>query len=96
MATTESCFVVEALYVEDAANKRAPFRDKHLERMAKLSDEGALLLAAAYDDMSGSLLVFSVETDEAVRAIVESDIYMREGVWTGFTIRRLNRVVFDG
>lgn len=96
MATTESCFVVEARYVEDAASKRAPFREKHLERMGKLYDEGALLLAGAFDDMSASLLVFAVETEEAVKAIVESDVYMREGVWTGVTIRRLNRVVFDG
>ena len=96
MVVTQPCFVVEATYAPDAATKRVPFRDKHLERMSKLSDEGAVIVAGAYDDMSSSLLIFTLETEESVRAIIESDVYMKEGVWTGYAIRVLNRVAFDG
>ena len=95
MAITEPCYVVECLYARDAAQKRAPFREAHLARIGMLSDEGALLLAGAFDDMSASLLVVAVESEEAVVAIVETDVYWKNKVWTSYKIRRLNRVVLE-
>ncbi len=96
MTSMQPCFLVEAKYVEDAASARAPYREKHLERLSKLSSAGALVIAAASEDLSRSILVLAVESEDAARAIVETDIYMRNGVWTGFSVRKLNRVVFDG
>lgn len=96
MPPTQHCFLVEARYVSDAATSRVPHREKHLERLSKLSKEGALLFAGAADDLSVSILVFAVETQEAAVAIIETDVYMRHGVWTDFTVTKLNRVVFDG
>lgn len=88
----KTSYVVEAAYAEDAAVGREPFRAEHLDRVGKLSREGALVLAGAFADMSASLLVFAVGSEEAVRAIVETDVYWRNGIWTGYTVRRLNRV----
>jgi uncharacterized protein YciI len=92
---TEPCFVVEARYARGAAERRAPYRQEHLDRVGMLADEGALLLAGAFDDMSASLLVFAVGSEEAAAAIVETDIYWRQKVWTSYTIRKLNRVVLE-
>lgn len=89
----QACQVVEAAYAQGAAQKRAPFREEHLDRVAKLIDSGAVVLAGAVDDMSASLIVFALETEDAVRAVVESDVYWRNGIWTGYKIRKLNRVV---
>jgi len=95
MTVTEACYVAECVYSEDAAGKRAPFREAHLARVGMLSDEGALLLAGAFDDMSASLLVFAVESEEAAAAIIETDVYWKNKVWTSYKIRRLNRVVLE-
>lgn len=84
--------VVEATYVEGAADKRAPFREEHLERVGKLIDAGAVLVAGALADMSASLIVFAIEGEDAVRAVVESDVYWVNGIWTDYTVRKLNRV----
>lgn len=84
--------VVEATYVEGAADKRAPFREEHLERVGKLIDAGAVLVAGALADLSASLLVLDIEGEDAVRAVVESDVYWINGIWTGYTVRKLNRV----
>ena len=64
--------------------------------MAKLTDEGALVMAGAYDDLSASLLVFSVGSEKAVKAIVETDVYWKNKVWDDYSIKKLNRVIFDG
>jgi uncharacterized protein YciI len=87
-------FVVEAAYAEGAATRREPFRAEHIERIGKLQAEGALVLAGAFADMSASLLVFAVSSEDAVRAIVETDVYWKERIWTGYTVRALNRVAF--
>ena len=88
----ETCYVVEATYVEGAADKREPYREEHLERVGKLIQAGALFLAGALADMSASLLVFAVEGEDAVRAVIESDVYWKNGIWTGYTVAKLNRV----
>ena len=95
MAVTEPCYVAECFYAEGAAGKRAPFREAHLARVAMLSDEGALLLAGAFDDLSASLLVLAVGSEEAVAAIIETDVYWKNRVWTSYKIRRLNRVILE-
>ncbi|HEX2054733.1 MAG TPA: YciI family protein [Actinomycetota bacterium] len=87
------CHVVEAAYVEGAADKRAPYRDEHLKRIGKLMDAGAVLVAGALADMSASLLVLAVEGEDAVRAVIESDVYWQNGIWTDYSVRKLNRVV---
>lgn len=93
MAEIRPCFLVKAIYVEDAHEKRVPFREEHLSRVEKLIQEGAVLLAGAMDDMSHSLLVFNVESEDAARAVVESDVYWKNGVWTDYSVNKLNRVV---
>jgi uncharacterized protein len=95
MTVTEPCYVAECVYAKDAAAKRAPFREAHLARVGMLSDEGALLLAGAFDDMSASLLVFAVGSEEAAAAIIETDVYWKNKVWTSYKIRKLNRVVLE-
>lgn len=94
MAVTDVCFVVEAIYAKGAAELRGPHREAHLRRLEMLSDEGALVLGGAFDDLSASLLVFALGTEEAAAAIVETDVYWRNKVWTSYKIRKLNRVLF--
>jgi uncharacterized protein len=93
MTEITTCYVVEATLVEGAAEKRVPYRENHLERISKLAAEGVVGAAGAFDDMSASLLLFAVESEEAAAAIIETDVYFREGIWTGYTIRKMNRVV---
>jgi len=88
----QTCHVVEATYAEGAAEKRAPYREEHLQRVVKLIDAGAVVVAGALADMSASLLILAIEGEDAVRAVIESDIYWENGIWTDYTVRKLNRV----
>jgi uncharacterized protein YciI len=84
--------VVEADYVDGAAERREPHRQEHLERVLKLGGDGSLVLAGGYEDMKSSLLVFTLTDEQAVADIIESDVYWREGIWTDYRIRKLNAV----
>ena len=89
----ESIWVVEAAYGPDAAERRGPVRGEHLARVARLRDAGTIVEAGGFTDMSGSLLLIRAESEQGALDVVEQDVYRRTGVWTGFRIRSLGRVV---
>ncbi|MGD0122755.1 MAG: YciI family protein [Candidatus Limnocylindrales bacterium] len=92
----EQIWVVEATLGRDAAERRAPVRAEHLARIAALRDAGTVIEAGAFADMSASLLLMRVPTQQEALALAEADVYFRSGVWTGFRIRALGRVVRKG
>ena len=95
MPTIQPVFVVEPTYAPDAAQRREPVRTEHLAGVQRLTHDGRMLLAGAYADMSASLLILAVESEEDATAIVHADVYWTAGVWTDVRVRRLNRVVPD-
>ncbi|KAJ6572081.1 hypothetical protein B0H19DRAFT_935854 [Mycena capillaripes] len=76
---------------EGAVERRLSVRPKHLENAAKNINDGvirvggALLtpesLTGAEKKMIGSIMIFEAENIEAVRAMIEGDIYYTAGVW---------------
>ena len=92
----EIVWAVEAVYGPDAAMRRAPVRHEHLERIGRLIDQGVVLEAGGFVDMSGSLFVVRARDEEEAVAILQDDVYTRTGVWTSFRARALGRVVKDG
>ena len=95
MVAIRTGYFVEARYARGAEEKRAPFRQEHLDRLGKLYEEGVVAVAGALTDMRASVLVFMVDGEDAARAIVESDVYWRNGVWNDYTVRQINFVDFE-
>ena len=89
----EQIWVVEAALAPDAAERRTAVRVERLARMAELRAAGTVVEAGAFADMSVSLVLLRVATEEAALAIAKADVYFRSGVWTGFRIRAMGRVV---
>jgi uncharacterized protein YciI len=89
----EQIWVVEAALGPDAAERRAAVRSEHLARLARLRDAGTVVQAGAFAAMSASLLLLRVPSEEAALALARADVYYRAGVWTGFRIRALGRVI---
>jgi uncharacterized protein len=92
----EQIWVVEATLAPDAAERRAPVRREHLARIARLRDAGTVVEAGAFADMSASLLLLRVPSEDAALELAQADVYFRAGVWTGFRVRALGRVARAG
>jgi uncharacterized protein YciI len=90
--TVETVWVIEASYSADAAQRRAPVRNEHIERLGRLRAEGVVLEVGGYYDMSGSLMIVRAASEEEALAIAKSDVYTRAGVWTGYRARQMGRV----
>lgn len=81
----------------EAPARRQRVRPQHLEGIRPLAEGETLILGGALLDeeggMIGSAMLFEAEDEEAVRALIEGDIYFREGVWQNFQILPFKRAV---
>jgi len=80
-------------YVDDALEKRQPFRAAHLARATTAAARGELLLGGALaDPVDGGVLVFSGGADVA-SSFAKEDPYVVNGVVTSWTVREWTVVV---
>jgi uncharacterized protein YciI len=82
---------------DGAPARRAAVREAHLAGIRPLVDDGRLVIGGAILDadgaMRGSMMVLEAASEEDARRIVESDVYVREGVWTRWEIHPFKRAV---
>lgn len=76
-------------YVEDVAERRAPFREAHLGLVRDLAAAGTVLLAGALaEPLDGAVFLFAPADDAtAVEDFVARDPYVAQGLVTGWRIR---------
>ncbi len=80
--------------VDGMVEKRAPYRQEHLERLQRLLAEGKLYAAGAWaENADGALIVFMAEDKEEVVKMIEEDAYFKAGLWPEYTVREWNLVV---
>lgn len=81
----------------DAPARRARVRERHLEAIRPLVEAGRVPLGGALLDdagtMIGSAMLLEADSEEEVRALVERDIYTREGVWVEVEIHPFRQTV---
>jgi len=88
----EDVYLVEAMYLPGAAERRATVRGPHLSRIAELKAAGTIIEAGAFRDVSSSILIVRAEDEAAAVAIAQADVYVTAGVWGEITARLFGRV----
>src|SRR5262245_19027957 len=78
-------------YVNDIAERRAPFRQAHLALIEEVHKNGALLMAGALTEpVDGAVFVFTTDDRSIVEDFVARDPYMQEGLVTAWRVRSWN------
>jgi uncharacterized protein len=81
-------------YVDDMAERRAPFREAHLARVGEAHAAGTLLAAGALvDPLDGAVLLFRGDDRAVVEDFASRDPYVREGLVTRWRARQWTVVV---
>jgi len=76
-------FVLMYEYVPDVVERRAPFRPAHLELYREWRADGRIVMGGAVGDPPhGALIVFEVDSPDAVEAFAAADPYVRNGIVT--------------
>ena len=90
--TLEPVWLVEATYVANAVEARAPFRPAHLARIKELKDGGVMIEAGAYADVSASLFMLRAATEEEALDLCRADVYWHNGIWVNLKAAAFARV----
>ncbi len=81
-------------YVENAVERRAPFREAHLALAREALGRGELVMGGAFaDPVDGALLLFRAQSPAVVEAFVAKDPYVASGLVTRWRIRAWTVVV---
>ena len=86
MSTELKKFVVWGSYCENVLEKRAPFRQVHLDNIKAMFESGRLLTIGPTQDLSKVFAVYVASDIAEARQLVESDIYWQNGIWTDYEI----------
>jgi uncharacterized protein YciI len=87
-------YVLSFEYVEDMAERRLPYRAKHLALASAAHERGELLLAGAYSEApTGAILIFRADGPTVVERFVAADPYVQNGLVTRWAVRPLQVVI---
>ncbi len=74
-------------YVEDVSERRGPYREAHLARIASERERGRIVMAGALGDPpSGAAFVFKGVGEEEIEEFVRGDPYVEAGLVTSWRI----------
>ena len=79
-------FVVFGEYCDDAINKRKPYREQHINRLASLKERNILITIGPTKCTKYLFGIFNAEDKNQLRALLQKDIYWEKGIWISFDI----------
>jgi uncharacterized protein len=78
---------------DDYVSRRAPLRDKHLEKAWKASERGELILGGAFAPAAdGAMLLFRGDSPEIAESFARADPYVTSGAVKRWYVREWNTV----
>lgn len=80
-------YVMWGSYCENALEKRTPYRQAHLDGLAKQKQDGILITLGPTKDNTKVFGIYEAENESIVRQLVESDPYWQHKIWTEFEIK---------
>jgi uncharacterized protein YciI len=80
-------YVVWGSYCENVLEKREPYRQAHLDCLAKQKESGVLITIGPTKDVTKVFGIYDAEDEATVRQLIESDPYWQNGIWTEYQVK---------
>ena len=80
-------YVMWGSYCEDVLEKRAPYRQDHLDGLAAQKESGVLITIGPTKDLTKVFAIYDADSEDTVRQLVENDPYWKNGIWTEYEVR---------
>lgn len=85
-------YVMWGSYCADVLERRAPFREAHLQGLQQQKDSGLLVSLGPTTDSTRVFGIYEADSEAAVRQLVEGDPYWQNGIWTEYEVYGWNQV----
>ncbi|MCH8506819.1 MAG: YciI family protein [Ectothiorhodospiraceae bacterium] len=82
-----SKFILWGSYCENALEKRQPYRQAHLDGLAKQKESGVLVTLGPTEDNTQVFGIYEAEDEATVRQLIENDPYWQNGIWTEYEVK---------
>ncbi|MGB3205233.1 MAG: YciI family protein [Crinalium sp.] len=79
-------YVMWGSYCGDVLEKRAPYRQAHLDGLAKQKEAGSLITIGPTKDLTKVFAIYEAPDEATVRQLVEADPYWQNGIWTEYDV----------
>ncbi len=86
-------YVMWGSYCENVVEKRAPYRQAHLDGLAQQKASGVLMTIGPTQDLQQVFGLYEAESEAQVRQLVESDPYWLNGIWTAYEVKEWIQVL---
>ncbi|MDY6899963.1 MAG: YciI family protein [Cyanobacteriota bacterium] len=80
-------YIMWGSYCENVLEKRAPYRQDHLDGLKKQKEDGVLVTLGPTKDATKVFGIYETENEETVRKLVENDPYWKNGIWTEYFVK---------
>lgn len=80
-------YVLSGRYCDDVLEKRAPYRQAHLDGLTQQKAAGLLLTLGPTQDLTQVFGLYDAPDEATVRQLIESDPYWQHGIWTEYTVK---------
>ncbi|MDR9402222.1 MAG: YciI family protein [Halothece sp. Uz-M2-17] len=74
-------------YCDNVEEKRAPYRQAHLDGLKAQKEEGTLLTIGPTKDLKQVFGLYEAPDEATVRQLVENDPYWQNGIWTEYQVK---------
>jgi uncharacterized protein YciI len=79
-------FVMWGTYCDNVVEKRAPYRQSHLDNLKALQSQGKLLTIGPTQDLKRVFGVYLAADEQEARAMIEADPYWQHQIWTSYEV----------
>ncbi len=80
-------YVMWGYYCENVLEKRAPYREAHLNGLKAQKEAGTLVTIGPTEDLTMVFGLYEAPDEATVRSLVEGDPYWKNGIWTSYEVK---------
>ncbi len=80
-------YIMWGTYCDNVLEKRAPYRQAHLDGLHQQKADGILLTLGPTQDLTQCFGIYDAPDEATVRSLIEGDPYWQNGVWTAYEVK---------
>jgi len=80
-------YIMWGSYCDDVLTKREPYRQAHLDGLAKQKASGVLITIGPTSDITKVFGIYEAENIDKVNQLIESDPYWQNRIWTEYFVQ---------
>jgi uncharacterized protein YciI len=80
-------YVMWGRYCDNVLEKRAPYRQAHLEGLTRQKEAGILITIGPTKDITQVFAIYEAPDEATVCQLVENDPYWQNNIWTEYEVK---------